>query len=100
LRPVLAYTSATSPNGFKAKVVFDEIEKQMKQEGAAYVKKIKGVFCFKIQKGPGGKEAVWVVDAKHGSGSVKFGSSGNNFKSIFSMFKLLKCIVVFILLIA
>ncbi|KXJ16087.1 non-specific lipid-transfer protein [Exaiptasia diaphana] len=73
--PVSTYTSATSPAGFKAKVVFDEIEKQLKTEGAAYVKKIKGVFCFKIQKGPGGKEGVWIVDAKNGAGSVKFGSS-------------------------
>ena len=37
-----------------------------------YVKKIKGTFCFKV-KGPGGKEGIWVVDAKNGNGSVKFG---------------------------
>ncbi|KAK3755293.1 hypothetical protein QZH41_014603, partial [Actinostola sp. cb2023] len=73
-RPVTAYTSASSPDGFKAKAVFDEIEKQMKSDGANYVKKIKGVFCFKIQKGPN-NEGVWIVDAKNGTGSVKFGSS-------------------------
>lgn len=33
---------------------------------------MKGVFCFKV-KGSGGKEGVWVVDAKNGNGSVKFG---------------------------
>jgi len=35
------------------------------------VKKIKGVFCFKVKKD--GQEGVWVVDAKNGNGSVKFG---------------------------
>lgn len=36
------------------------------------MKKMKGVFCFKV-KGAGGNQGVWVVDAKNGSGSVKFG---------------------------
>lgn len=40
------------------------------QEGEAYVKKIGGVFAFKVKDGPGGKEALWVVDVKNGKGSV------------------------------
>lgn len=36
------------------------------------MKKMKGVFCFKV-KANDGTEGVWVVDAKNGSGSVKFG---------------------------
>ena len=39
------------------------------------MKKMKGVFAFKV-KGAGGKEGVWVVDVKNGNGSVKFGSDG------------------------
>jgi hypothetical protein len=48
------------------------------QDGVNYVKKIKGVFCFKIQKGPNGQEGLWIVDAKNGTGAVKFGAKGEN----------------------
>lgn len=34
------------------------------------MKKIGGVFAFKVKDGPGGKEATWVVDVKNGKGSV------------------------------
>lgn len=40
------------------------------QEGEAYVKKIGGIFAFKVKDGPDGKEALWVVDVKNGKGSV------------------------------
>lgn len=40
------------------------------QEGDAYVKKIGGVFAFKVKDGPGGKEAMWFVDVKNGKGCV------------------------------
>ena len=32
------------------------------QEGEQFVKKIGGIFAFKVKDGPGGKEASWVVD--------------------------------------
>ena len=44
------------------------------QNGADYVKKIKGVFCFKVKKGS--DTGVWVVDVKNGNGSVKFDPKG------------------------
>lgn len=34
------------------------------------MKKIGGVFAFKVKDGPGGKEATWTVDVKNGKGSV------------------------------
>lgn len=34
------------------------------------MKKIGGIFAFKVKDGPGGKEATWVVDVKNGKGSV------------------------------
>ena len=40
------------------------------QEGETLVKKIKGIFLFKIT-GSGGRESQWVVDLKNGKGSVK-----------------------------
>jgi len=40
------------------------------QEGASLVKKIGGVFAFKVKDGPGGKEGTWYVDVKNGTGCV------------------------------
>ncbi|XP_051929476.1 sterol carrier protein 2b [Hippocampus zosterae] len=56
--------------GFKAHAVFQEINKKLQQEGDAYVKKIGGVFAFKVKDGPDGKEATWLVDVKNGKGCV------------------------------
>ncbi|MCJ8732013.1 hypothetical protein PDJAM_G00205810 [Pangasius djambal] len=56
--------------GFKSHAVFKEIEKRLQEEGEAYIKKIGGVFAFKVKDGPEGKEALWVVDVKNGKGSV------------------------------
>ncbi|KAJ7394650.1 sterol carrier protein 2 [Desmophyllum pertusum] len=70
-RPVPSYTSAARKEDFKAAAIFDEMEKRMKGEGPALVKKIKGVYRFNIT-GSGGKEAWWIVDAKHGDGALQF----------------------------
>lgn len=40
------------------------------QDGAQFVKKIGGVFAFKVKDGPNGKEATWFVDVKNGNGCV------------------------------
>ncbi|XP_042317826.1 sterol carrier protein 2 isoform X1 [Sceloporus undulatus] len=61
-------------DGFKADLVFKEIEKKLQEEGEQYVKKIGGIFAFKVKDGPGGKEATWVVDVKNGKGCVDFNS--------------------------
>nr|KAF6507860.1 sterol carrier protein 2 [Rousettus aegyptiacus] len=57
-------------DGFKANLVFKEIEKRLEKEGEQLVKKIGGIFAFKVKDGPEGKEATWVVDVKNGKGSV------------------------------
>ena len=44
------------------------------QNGAEYVKKVKGIFCFKVKKG--NDTGVFVVDVKNGNGSVKFDPNG------------------------
>ncbi|KAM4721557.1 sterol carrier protein 2 [Rhinophrynus dorsalis] len=64
----------SAADGFKAQYVFKEIEKKLEEEGEQYVKKIGGVFAFKVKDGPGGKEATWVVDVKNGKGSVAINS--------------------------
>ncbi|XP_077635902.1 sterol carrier protein 2 [Crocuta crocuta] len=65
-----AAPTSSSVDGFKANLVFKEIEKKLEEEGEQFVKKIGGIFAFKVKDGPGGKEATWVVDVKNGKGSV------------------------------
>uniref|UniRef100_A0A8C4S4A0 Sterol carrier protein 2 n=1 Tax=Erpetoichthys calabaricus TaxID=27687 RepID=A0A8C4S4A0_ERPCA len=63
-------SAAAGLEGFKAHNVFKEIENKLKEDGEQFVKKIGGVFAFKVKDGPGGKEAMWIVDVKNGKGSV------------------------------
>ncbi|XP_057639874.1 sterol carrier protein 2 [Chionomys nivalis] len=65
-----AVPTSSAVDGFKANLVFKEIEKKLEEEGEQFVKKIGGIFAFKVKDGPGGKEATWVVDVKNGRGSV------------------------------
>ncbi|XP_078526646.1 sterol carrier protein 2 [Lissotriton helveticus] len=67
-------SAAVEVHDFKANLVFKEIEKKLHEEGEQYVKKIGGIFAFKVKDGPGGKEALWVVDVKNGKGSVAVNS--------------------------
>ncbi|KAK7889065.1 hypothetical protein WMY93_024625 [Mugilogobius chulae] len=61
-------TSASeSLEAFKAHAVFQEIQKRLQEQ---FVKKIGGVFAFKVKDGPEGQEATWFVDVKNGKGSV------------------------------
>ena len=66
-------TSASTEDKFKSAVIFKEIKSNLDKDGANWVKKMKGIFCFKVKLNDG-TEGVWVVDAKNGSGSVKFGA--------------------------
>ncbi|XP_044286095.1 sterol carrier protein 2 isoform X3 [Varanus komodoensis] len=73
-RQIQAIPTRAAVEGFKADLVFKEIEKKLQEEGEQYVKKIGGIFAFKVKDGPGGKEATWVVDVKNGKGSVDINS--------------------------
>uniref|UniRef100_A0A8D2M7T3 Sterol carrier protein 2 n=1 Tax=Zonotrichia albicollis TaxID=44394 RepID=A0A8D2M7T3_ZONAL len=70
----LSVPVSAAVDGFKAHLVFKEIEKKLQEEGEQFVKKIGGVFAFKVKDGPGGKEATWIVDVKNGKGSVAVNS--------------------------
>ncbi|XP_060792819.1 sterol carrier protein 2b isoform X1 [Neoarius graeffei] len=63
-------STSTDLEGFKAHAVFQEIAKKLEEEGDQYVKKIGGVFAFKVKDGPDGKEATWIVNVRDGKGSV------------------------------
>ncbi|XP_032700060.1 non-specific lipid-transfer protein isoform X1 [Lontra canadensis] len=65
-----AVPTGSAVDGFKANFIFKEIEKKLEEEGEEFVKKIGGIFAFKVKDGPEGKEATWVVDVKNGKGSV------------------------------
>ncbi|XP_029473651.1 non-specific lipid-transfer protein [Rhinatrema bivittatum] len=66
--------ASTDTTNFKVHLVFKEIEKKLAEEGEDFVKKIGGIFAFKVKEGPDGKEALWVVDVKNGKGSVVLNS--------------------------
>jgi len=69
-----ASPTSAQASDFRVSAVFDIIEGQLKQSGADYVKKVGGIFCFKVKKGS--DIGVWVVDVKNGSGAVKFDPNG------------------------
>ncbi|XP_013918289.1 PREDICTED: non-specific lipid-transfer protein [Thamnophis sirtalis] len=69
-RNIQAIPTRAMVDGFKSALVFKEIEKKLQEEGEQYVKKIGGIFAFKVKDGPEGKEATWVVDVKNGKGCV------------------------------
>ena len=54
------------------------------------VKKVNGIFCFKVKNGPGGKDGTWIVDVKNGNGSVKFDPQGIHYYDLFSMMSFIK----------
>jgi len=62
---------------FKCAPVFNMLAAVLETEGADLVKKVNGIFGFKVSEGPGGKEAYWVVDVKNGKGGVSFDGKGN-----------------------
>ncbi|XP_012677121.1 sterol carrier protein 2b isoform X1 [Clupea harengus] len=63
-------SEASDLEGFKAHAVFQEINKKLQEDGEQFVKKIGGIFAFKVKDGPDGKEATWIVDVKNGNGCV------------------------------
>jgi len=65
-----ASASGGSSGGGPLDAVFDQITQKVKTEGAALVNEVQGIFVFVL-----GKD-TWVVDLKHGSGSVTKGSPG------------------------
>uniref|UniRef100_A0A2P2I3S0 Sterol carrier protein 2 n=2 Tax=Hirondellea gigas TaxID=1518452 RepID=A0A2P2I3S0_9CRUS len=67
--------SPSSGEDFEAAAVFDLIAQSLKENGEDLVKQAGGVFQFNVTKGPGGKQDTWIVDAKHGRGSVTRGGT-------------------------
>jgi len=59
-------------NGFKCAPIFKMLGAVLEQDGANLVKKVNGIYGFKVSGGPDGKEATWIVDVKNGNGSVEF----------------------------
>ena len=60
---------------FQATKIFSTLEAALQGEGEQLVKRIKGIFAFKV-KGPDGAVATWIVDAKNGAGKVELNGKG------------------------
>lgn len=64
--------AATSPEGFRAAVMFKALETAMQDDPENLIEKVRGIYGFKVKNGPGGNEGYWIVNAKTGKGSVEF----------------------------
>lgn len=62
-----------SAGDFKCAPIFNFLASVLQKEGDALVKKINGIYGFKVV-GPNG-EGTWIVDCKNGSGSIQFGGT-------------------------
>ena len=71
--PDAAPKPAAAAGGPGAASFFKELEAVVDKHGATLVKKVKGVYQWKITKTAAGKDADWVVDLKNGSGKVYAG---------------------------
>jgi len=56
---------------FKCSPVFKVLDATLAERGGELVKKVNGIYCFKVQ-GTDGKEVHWIVDVKNGNGKVEF----------------------------
>eukprot|EP00118_Oscarella_pearsei_P028669 m.2669 g.2669 ORF g.2669 m.2669 type:complete len:536 (+) comp8834_c0_seq1:86-1693(+) len=65
--------ASSGGSGFKCAAAFDQIEQLLKTDGARLVPRVKGIFEFQVTGGPNNAKGTWIVDAKNGSGSVRFG---------------------------
>eukprot|EP00127_Corallochytrium_limacisporum_P000194 Clim_evm11s7 gene=Clim_evmTU11s7 len=68
---VSAAAGSGAHDKFQAAQVFKVLEGQLKTNGAETVKKTGAIFKFQLKKGS--DEAIWVVDLKNGTGTVKRG---------------------------
>jgi len=76
-QPVLVAqnTSSDSPAaGFKTTPIFEDIAKKIEKEGSTYVKKVNGIICFVVNKGPEDKTVKWTIDLKNKDGSIEVNS--------------------------
>ncbi|GFR93708.1 non-specific lipid-transfer protein-like [Elysia marginata] len=67
-------TSGLSSPGFQSGAIFENMQKSLEENGAEIVKKVKGVFKFKV-KNSSGQQVTWTVDVKNGNGSIKLNSN-------------------------
>merc|ERR1712141_97997 len=70
----MGFASDDKVKGFKSAAIFDGISEALKNDGETLVKKVKGIFGFKV-KDTNGNEVLWIVDAKNGSGKVEVNGS-------------------------
>lgn len=59
---------------FQASAVFREIQEHLRVDSQSYVKKLNGIYCFKIHHNK--NEGVWIINLKRGQGFVNFDLNG------------------------
>jgi NAD(P)-dependent dehydrogenase (short-subunit alcohol dehydrogenase family)/acyl dehydratase len=57
--------------GFQSTVIFEQILAHMPTEGPEQVKKVGGLYHFKITGGPNGESQSWTIDLKNPPGAIR-----------------------------
>jgi len=72
-RYVMANPTAVTddPSVFKATPLFKVLEGAMIDDKENLIEKVRGIYCFKV-KNSGGKEGMWIINAKVGKGKVEY----------------------------
>ncbi|XP_033331850.2 sterol carrier protein X-related thiolase [Megalopta genalis] len=61
-----------NPEGFQAHSLFKILEIAMQEDEDGLIDRVRGIYGFKVTKGTGGEEGIWIVDAKNGKGKVEY----------------------------
>lgn len=65
-------STSNDPSIFKAHVLFEALKTAMEDDKDNLIERVRGIYCFKVKNGPGGKEGMWIINAKDGKGSVEY----------------------------
>lgn len=60
---------------FVVSKAFDILREEMENDKENLIEKVRGIFCFKV-KNKDGKEGMWIINAKHGKGSITYNGKG------------------------
>lgn len=69
-------STSNDPSIFKAHVLFQALKGAMEDDKDNLIERVRGIYCFKVKNGPGGKEGMWIINAKTGKGSVEYNGKG------------------------
>lgn len=65
-------STSNDPTIFRAHSLFEILKGAMEDDKDNLIDRVRGIYCFKVKSGPGGKEGMWIINAKTGKGKVEY----------------------------